>query len=177
MQPVTPGVGNAFRPVEAALQETFVPALFEVLREGMPERGVTRLPVKQAGLALPDPSQTVPENWTASCVITGHLVAALWGQVEFWTADHSACLQEGRTEVWRRGHWQAEEDMMTALEGAPVLHARRLQRATNTGAWLIVQPSTVNGTELGAQEWRDALFLWYGLEPPDLPTHCDGCQA
>ena len=42
---------------------------------------------------------------------------------------------------------------------------------------MTVQPSTVNGTELGAQEWRDALFLRYGLEPPDLPTHCDGCQA
>ena len=40
-----------------------------------------------------------------------------------------------------------------------------------------MQPSTVNGTELGAQEWRDALFLRYGLKPPDLPTHCDGCQA
>ena len=37
-------------------------------------------------------------------------------------------------------------------------------------------PSTVNGTELGAQEWRDALFLRYGLEPPDLPTHFDGCE-
>ena len=35
----------------------------------------------------------------------------------------------------------------------------------------------MNGTELRAQEWRDALFLRYGLEPPDLSTHCDGCQA
>ena len=38
-------------------------------------------------------------------------------------------------------------------------------------------PSTVNGTDLGAQEWRDALFLRYCLEPPDLPKYCDGCQA
>ena len=29
----------------------------------------------------------------------------------------------------------------------------------------------------GAQEWYDALFLRYGLDPPDLPTHCDGCKA
>ena len=40
-----------------------------------------------------------------------------------------------------------------------------------------MQPSTVNGKELGAQEWRDALFLRYVLEPSDLPTHCDICNA
>ena len=40
-----------------------------------------------------------------------------------------------------------------------------------------MQPSTVNGMDLGAQEWRDAIFLRYGLEPLDLPTYCDGHQA
>ena len=48
---------------------------------------------------------------------------------------------------------------------------------TKTGAWLTVHTSTVNGTELGAQEWCDTLFLRYGLEPPDLPTHYDGCKV
>ena len=97
------GISNAFGPVEKAMRETFVPALFEGLGGGVPERGVTRLPVKQAGLALPDPYQTAPENWTAPCVITVHLVSALRGQVEFRTSDHSACLWEGRTAVQRRG--------------------------------------------------------------------------
>ena len=92
MQRVTPGIGDAFGKVEKELQEAFFPALFEGLGEGATEIGFTRLPVKQAGLALPDPTMTSPENWTASCVITGHLVAALRGQVEFRTADHSACL-------------------------------------------------------------------------------------
>ena len=41
--------------------------------------------------------------------------------------------------------------------------------------WLSVIPSTVNGTELGAQEWRDSLFLRYGIDPPDPPDHCKGC--
>ena len=59
------------------MQETFLPDLFQGLGEGSPGRGVTRLPVKQAGLALPDPTKTAPENWTAYCVITGHLVVAL----------------------------------------------------------------------------------------------------
>ena len=72
-----PGIGNAFGMVEKALWETFVPALFEGLEEVEPEQGVTGLPVKQVELALPDPTQTAPKNWTASCVTTGHLVAAL----------------------------------------------------------------------------------------------------
>ena len=70
MRWVTPGIGDAFGPVEKALRETFVPELFEGLGDGVPERGVTRLTVKQAGLALPDSTQTAPENWTASYVIT-----------------------------------------------------------------------------------------------------------
>ena len=154
-----------------------MPSLFHGLQEGVSERGFTRLPVKQVRLALPDPSQTAPENWTASYVITGHLVAALRGQVEFRTADHSACLREGWTPVRRRGQIRAEEALTAALEGAPVLHARCLQRAAKIGAWLTVQPSTVNGTELGSQEWRDAFFLRYCLDLLNLPTYCDGCQA
>ena len=60
MQRVTLGIGDAFSPVEKALQETFLPALFERLEEVAPERGVTRLSVKQAGLDLPDPTLTAP---------------------------------------------------------------------------------------------------------------------
>jgi hypothetical protein len=38
-------------------------------------------------------------------------------------------------------------------------------------------PSTVSGTELSAQEFRDALSMRYGEAPPDLPACCDGCDA
>ena len=47
----------------------------------------------------------------------------------------------------------------------------------NTGVWLTVQLSTMNVTDMGAQEWCDALFLRYGLKPPDLLNYCDGCNA
>ena len=129
------------------------------------------------GLDLPDPIQTDPENWTPSCVITGHLVAALRGQVEFRTADHSACFREGRTAVRKWGEIRAKEALTAALERAMVLQERHMRRAAKTGAWLTVLPSTVNGTELGAQEWCNALILRYGLDPPDLPKYCDRCQA
>ena len=55
----------------------------------------------------------------------------------------------------------------------------RMSTATSNKYWGLADSAAVhiNGTELGSQDWRDALFLWYGLEPPDLPTHCDGCNA
>ena len=40
-----------------------------------------------------------------------------------------------------------------------------------------MQLSTVHRMDLGAQEWHDALFLSYGLDHPDLPTYCDGCNS
>ena len=76
--------------------------------------------MKQAGLELPDPTKKSPENWTASCVITGNLVAALRGQEEFRTADHSACIQEVRTVVRKWSVLLAEEDLAKTLAGAPV---------------------------------------------------------
>ena len=39
----------------------------------------------------------------------------------------------------------------------------------NTGMCLLVVPSTINREELGAQEWRDAIFLHCGVNPPYMP--------
>ena len=128
-------------------------------------------------MALLDSTQTAPENWQASCVITGHLMLALRGQVPFRTADHVACLRDGRVAARQQNVAKAMALLETTITGAPAVVTRRLQRATKTGAWLTVQPPTVNGTELGAQEWRDAAFLRYGLDHPDLPKNCDGCNV
>ena len=97
--------------------------------------------------------------------------------MEFLTADHVACLRDGWAAMRRRRQIRAEEVLTAALEGAPVLHECRLQRAAKTRAWLTVQPSRVNGAKLGAQECRNALFLRYCLEPQDLPMYCDRIQS
>jgi hypothetical protein len=53
---------------------------------------------------------------------------------------------------------------------------RTILRGKEIGQWLLVLPSTVNGTELSAQDFGDALLLRYARCPPDLPIQCDGCQ-
>ena len=51
--------------MEEEIAQAFLPALFEGVGDGAPGRDITRLPVKQAGMALPDPTRTAPENWQA----------------------------------------------------------------------------------------------------------------
>ena len=70
VQPVTPGIGDACGPVEEDIATAFLQELFKGVGDGAPGREITRLPMKQAGLALPDLTQTSPDNWQASCVIT-----------------------------------------------------------------------------------------------------------
>ena len=73
--------------------EAFIPDLLQGLGEGAPGRRVTCLTVKHARMALIDPTNTSPDNWTEYCVIIGHFFAALRGQEEFRMADQSAYLQ------------------------------------------------------------------------------------
>ena len=54
VQRVTPGISNAFGVVKEEIAKAFLPALFEGAGDGAPGREITRLPVKQAGMALPD---------------------------------------------------------------------------------------------------------------------------
>ena len=118
-----------------------------------------------------------PENWMVSSVITGHFITSLRVQEGFRTAEQSEFLREGREEVQRRNASKSDEALTETLEVAPVQIARRLPRVTKISVWLKVHPYKVNGTELGAQKLLNALFLQYGLDLPDLPKLCDGCNA
>ena len=80
MQWVAPEIRDAFGFAEQDLRDTCIPDIFQRLGEGTFGRRVTLISLKQAGLVLPDPMQTAPENWTASCVIKGHLVTVPGGQ-------------------------------------------------------------------------------------------------
>ena len=83
MQRVTPDIGTSFEPAYDVLQSAFLLDLFKGDTSQIPGISVTSLTVYQSGISLPDPTHTAVANWTASCVIKVHLVAALNGMAEF----------------------------------------------------------------------------------------------
>ena len=108
--------------------------------DGIPGLGVTRLPVKQVGMALPYLTLMAAENCKKSCVITGNIVAALRGQEKIRTTNHTSFLREGREEVRKRNARRSEGALVDNLSGAHVQVTFRLQQVTKRGAWRMVQP-------------------------------------
>ena len=177
LQRVTEGLGVEFGDIEKALKTTFLPALFgDDIPDNIPEK-LSILPVKKAGLALLDPVATAKSNWEASTVVCGHLVVAIRGTTGFRSADHRAIMKAGKAEYRERNQIQAQKKLDKILQELPDGRRRTITRGQKTGAWISVLPSTINGTELSSQEFRDALYMRYGITPPDLPGNCDGCEA
>ena len=85
--------------VEDELGGNLLPTFFQGGMSQIPRRAITGLPFKQSGIALPDPTNTVGANWTASCVIIGNLAVSLRGTAKFMSGDHALEMREGREEI------------------------------------------------------------------------------
>ena len=68
-----------------------------------------------------------------SCVVTGHLVRALWVRKEFKIRDHTLLLREGCSEIRNRNVQNSHAALEEAMESSPDLEAHRLRRGTKTG--------------------------------------------
>ena len=145
MECVTPDIGISFQVVEHAMRDIFLPYLFHGATAQINGREIISLPVKKARIALPKPNWTAGEHCTASCVITDHLVTALSGTSEF-RSSNPAFLMGKRGDYIRQKH---AEDAGTAKgearAAASKMDTKWLGRIQQTGVWLSVSPSTVNG--------------------------------
>jgi hypothetical protein len=86
-------------------------------------------------------------------------------------------MQNGKAELKKRNLVAHEEKLATILCPMTAKKSRTICRGKETGAWLSVLPSTVNGTVLSAQEFQDALSMRYAETPHNFPDKCDGCDA
>ena len=97
----------------------------------MPNWKILGFLVNHAGLVILDPNLTPQGNWTASYVVTRHLITALRGHVKFLSGDHAQILTNSRAEIRRRKGQDAEESLSAAvggislMEGCPIRHRRK----------------------------------------------------
>lgn len=177
VQRVRQDIGNDFHNVQKAIAADFLPSLFgDNIMDDDPRIRLATLPVKAAGLALPNPVESADPNYLSSLEACSHLCEAILGNIVFSPADHRTTISETRSdnmEIQRGENAATLADIVAAI---PCDDRRTIMRGKDTGQWLSVLPSQVNGTELSADEFRDNVMLRYAREPVHLPTHCDGCH-
>lgn len=90
VQRVCNGIGNSFGAVQEAITGSFLPSLFGETSMDNSDICIrlAGLPVKHAGLAILDPTESSEVNFEASAACIAHLIKAIKGEGKFRTGDH-----------------------------------------------------------------------------------------
>jgi hypothetical protein len=89
VQQVVEGISAGFSELETTINNLFLPSLFaDQFDESNPHRNLSKLPVKFAGLALPDPVASSDANFEASTLVCSHLLGEFRGVEPFSLEEH-----------------------------------------------------------------------------------------
>ena len=173
-------IGDAFDPVEAAISQHFLPALLGTCpSKGTPPplRKLLSLPVKFAGVGVPISPKTADIHHATSLDCTTVLTESLLGRRKFNLQTHIKTMKEGRSAAKDSNKNRAAATLTPLLTAMRPMHRRKAERNQETGAWLSIIPTIVNGLSLSKEEFRDGMRMRYGIGLDDLPKVCDGCGA
>eukprot|EP00957_Ditylum_brightwellii_P097316 7412414-Ditylum_brightwellii.AAC.1 len=87
-----------FDPLEKAINENLLPALFETNVVPSDLRKVTSLPSKHGRIGALDPCRETALNQATSKASTAHLVNAILGLTNFKSDIHQATIETGRVD-------------------------------------------------------------------------------
>ena len=146
---VVSGVENQFQSVQNAIEKKFLPEIFnESLEDEDPRISLTSLPLKFAGLGIPNVVRSASQSFNFSFMEAKYLVSSLNKGVKFLHADHFRVVREAK-EVNRATSLKANNDFFDSISLSMGPNEKRtILRGKSTGQWLSVYPSVKNGTDL-----------------------------
>ena len=173
-------VAEHFALIDTAICTCFLPAfLVGITSITIPLTSASSplLPVKSAGVGIPNLTKSANDNHITSSVCTSVVTDSLIDGTSLVIRDHQVAIHEGQTAVQSAKQANSATALTSLLVLMDALDIWRTTRNTNTGAWISVQPTLVNGLSLSKDEWRDRMQRRYGLGIVNLPRCCDGCGA
>jgi hypothetical protein len=129
IQRVIDNIGDCFFDVEAAIADIFLPALYgETLKDCTYRRYLSALPVKFAGLALPDPTASSEGNYQASTLVCSHILAAFRGTESFSSVDHQSLCKAVTAEIKACRSDKKDSTLSTILQTWTAIHAKQFYK-------------------------------------------------
>jgi hypothetical protein len=96
------------------------------------------LPLKWAGLAIPDPTTSVHPNYEASILLCSQILAALQRVDVFRSTDHLKVIREVKAELKLCSAVKNESSLNDLASKMSCDNCRTILRGKETGQWLPV---------------------------------------
>ena len=133
--------------------------------------------LKVGGLGIRNPVASAEHVHKMSDHASSYLVSTLVFPGRGFDVDaHNQTVKESCADGTKQRLEREQEFLKDLMKDRPFLE-QQMERACETGLFLKAIPRHINGTVLGADEWRDNVRLRYNLLPLNLPERCDGCGA
>ena len=170
-----PGLEEFLQPLEDSIRNSFLPALFsrnisDQLRE------LLALPARLGGMGIINPATNASEEYNNSLQLTAQLKELIIKQDNEGDLNMDDIkVTKNRISKARETKQKQELDRIKDRAQDDDIQKRRLQMNIERGAsnWLSALPIKEAGFSLNKQEFRDAIFLRYGLSISGLPEHCE----
>ena len=174
-----PDLAEAMKPLEDAIRQKFIPALLGRTVSDL-ERELFSMPARFAGLGIANPCVRCEKQFSGSEELTAPLLELILAQDRKLNARQMRELQDSvRKQQKTRTEKALDEQLRSIQERAPDGLKIAIKQACEKGAssWVTARPRYSHPwTVLHKGEFRDAIYLRYGWEPPKLPSTC-GCGA
>ena len=168
-----PDITDLLQPLEDVIHQSFIPALF-----GRPpclsiERDLYALPIRLGGLGLMNPCSAASSAFHDLEKLTAPLVALIAAQcmTQIVDQDHVCHLKQSIRKN-NRDHQTLLADTLHSQLSPSLKRCAYLAREPGSSSWLTVLPIQEHGFYLHKGDFRDALFLRYGITPLNTSKTC-----
>ena len=174
LQRTIPDIHHLFQPLEDAIHQLFIPALTGRPPCSKLTRSLLALPVRLGGLGLINPTDTSSCNFQASEKMTSLLVEIILSQDQTKYVDPTEVISI-KKDITNANRQRSEQKAAAIYSQLPPQLKRHVDLAKERGAssWLSVLPLSDQGFHLHKGEFRDALCIRYGWNPPNTPRLCN----
>ena len=173
-----PLLSELLQPLEDAIRMRLIPAILGKEVSDL-ERSLLSLPAKFAGLGMRNPVEECEKAYERSKALTKPLTKVIVQQDEEFDPSSMKKIQASILKRQYRASDQLfKETLGILIEKATSSLKTAISLATEKGAssWVMARPLHEFGTVLHKRDFRDAIFLRYGWEPPGLFEKC-ACGA
>lgn len=128
------------------------------------------LPVKLTGVGVPGPTSSSERNHHASRSSTAVLTESLRTGSNCILVAHQLTMAEGHIASRIQNFDHHSDTLDSLLSFMSCSQSRTAERTKETGAWLSILLTTINGCNLSKGEFWDSLRMRYGLTLKDIAT-------